>query len=323
MENGRVVFNDATHKGLPPGKTAMVYESPAFKNDLKRLCDQTLSETPFLSASNQFEPMTKKLHFAKIFNTFKRAITYDGPTRPYPYLSLLSLSSDGEENLYIPCFRAADAAKGIETLGFYHKGMDKIVILVTSTMADQKLAMMSYAALHGVAITDVKICGHCGKAAADGHELKKCPCKAVRYCGDECQKAHWSHHKTSCTRCPPVDRPAAAVGRPPLPFQLANRWRLLTRLLTFKMRLLLTCDPPAATATSWRLLTRKILLQLPCDPLAPTATRWRLLTFRMLLHLANAPRSPHLFQRLVLAEAPVPRWRLRQLRRSADAPAAH
>ena len=29
-------------------------------------------------------------------------------------------------------------------------------------------------------------------------KLRCCPCKAVFYCGQECQRAHWGEHKLVC-----------------------------------------------------------------------------------------------------------------------------
>ena len=40
-----------------------------------------------------------------------------------------------------------------------------------------------------------KICCVCSTA---GSEFR-CECKAVFYCGLECQKAHWSKHKKECS----------------------------------------------------------------------------------------------------------------------------
>ncbi|XXH02189.1 hypothetical protein Hte_008557 [Hypoxylon texense] len=45
-------------------------------------------------------------------------------------------------------------------------------------------------------------CFYCGKIEADlGKAPSKCGgCDAAWYCGKDCQKAHWKHHKPSCTR---------------------------------------------------------------------------------------------------------------------------
>jgi hypothetical protein len=41
-----------------------------------------------------------------------------------------------------------------------------------------------------------KVCAQCGKT---GNDLFKCPCKAVRYCCADCQRAHWAaSHKAVC-----------------------------------------------------------------------------------------------------------------------------
>ena len=39
------------------------------------------------------------------------------------------------------------------------------------------------------------ICAYCGT----GGKTLKCPCSGAIYCGTECQKAHWQHHKKECT----------------------------------------------------------------------------------------------------------------------------
>jgi hypothetical protein len=60
--------------------------------------------------------------------------------------------------------------------------------------------------LAAVAATQADTCAACGGSSPNGAPLNVCSlCKAVSYCGSQCQRTHWPVHKTSCT--------AAAVGR--------------------------------------------------------------------------------------------------------------
>ena len=44
-----------------------------------------------------------------------------------------------------------------------------------------------------------KGCASCGAEPAPGHKLSQCSgCKAVRYCGPQCQRRHWGQHKAVC-----------------------------------------------------------------------------------------------------------------------------
>lgn len=54
-------------------------------------------------------------------------------------------------------------------------------------------------------------CRACGIYAK---KLWKCRCKAVRYCGLECQQADWGYHKSTCTARTP---PSARAVEPPIP----------------------------------------------------------------------------------------------------------
>jgi TPR repeat protein len=41
-------------------------------------------------------------------------------------------------------------------------------------------------------------CANCGKGEDESHKLKNCACKMVKYCTDNCQKAHRHKHKAVC-----------------------------------------------------------------------------------------------------------------------------
>lgn len=41
------------------------------------------------------------------------------------------------------------------------------------------------------------VCDSCGKGS---ESLMRCPCKKVRYCNRDCQKAHWLKHKPNCKK---------------------------------------------------------------------------------------------------------------------------
>ena len=47
----------------------------------------------------------------------------------------------------------------------------------------------------------VSCCASCGVAEIDDVKLKECDgCDLVRYCGDECERDHWSQHKPACKK---------------------------------------------------------------------------------------------------------------------------
>ena len=57
--------------------------------------------------------------------------------------------------------------------------------------------------IHAELVDDAPVCDHCGRTGAEAGTaaLKTCSgCKAARYCGAECQKAHWPAHKAACKR---------------------------------------------------------------------------------------------------------------------------
>jgi ankyrin repeat protein len=84
----------------------------------------------------------------------------------------------------------------------------KIVAFLIKHGADPKASAPAY----GTAANVSKICGasdeqtayleaktHCSNPGCSGIGLKKCTgCKQARYCGKECQLAHWPTHKNKC-----------------------------------------------------------------------------------------------------------------------------
>jgi len=43
-----------------------------------------------------------------------------------------------------------------------------------------------------------KCCLYCHKVKSAGHPIRKCICKAVRYCSQECHEKDWENHKQHC-----------------------------------------------------------------------------------------------------------------------------
>ena len=53
-------------------------------------------------------------------------------------------------------------------------------------------------------------CGGRGCTKPGRHKCSSC--KRISYCGTECQKAHWTHHKTDCKRMASLDARTAERG---------------------------------------------------------------------------------------------------------------
>ena len=90
-----------------------------------------------------------------------------------------------------PYFNVNDDNLLQESMFFYfHATLNRIVMAAAPSAADATQFMLTTGAIH----TFDKLCAFCGKTGG----LLKCPCKAVRYCGDLCQRRHWPAHAVEC-----------------------------------------------------------------------------------------------------------------------------
>jgi hypothetical protein len=109
---------------------------------------------------------------------------------------VLCALEDGDKlHGYIPYYSFADDLFGDEIMyAFFHKSIDAVVLLISKrgdvhAAANQVMHSMAEMTPFG------KLCAWCG---GRGGKLRKCPCKTVRYCGKECQHAHWGDHRCKC-----------------------------------------------------------------------------------------------------------------------------
>lgn len=79
---------------------------------------------------------------------------------------------------------------------FIHKdaGDGKVAMIETDTPQKHAAAMVCIIS-SGRMTPFSKFCCECGQA--DGN-LMKCGCRKVRYCGKDCQTAHWGAHRAKC-----------------------------------------------------------------------------------------------------------------------------
>jgi hypothetical protein len=79
---------------------------------------------------------------------------------------------------------------------FFHHGMRKVALIAVPGETHRDAAL-KFIGSKSILLPFDKVCAWCGRAAED---LKKCPCKAVRYCNSDCQRLHWDMHILECRR---------------------------------------------------------------------------------------------------------------------------
>jgi hypothetical protein len=108
-----------------------------------------------------------------------------------------SISSVGEK---LSGFNTFSVYTDEDTLGsefvfaIYHKRM-QMVVLVVIPGEDHTHDATRFICTESIKIPFDKVCSCCSRMAED---LKKCPCKAVRYCDGNCQRLDWRMHRLEC-----------------------------------------------------------------------------------------------------------------------------
>jgi hypothetical protein len=109
----------------------------------------------------------------------------------------------------ITALMAASYGKHAELMKWLVKeGADPLKAMTAdgATAADFSKAVS--ASVEQTAYLEAKM--HCSKTGCSGAGIMKCTgCKQARYCGEECQLAHWQAHKADCKRW----RSEAKAGR--------------------------------------------------------------------------------------------------------------
>jgi hypothetical protein len=120
-----------------------------------------------------------------------------------PPVSMIPVPDDEKVVLagFIPYFAFKATRTAEESIyAFYHEDRAAVVMLTVSGDLARKSAMRVIVD-ESFRVPAGKICCECGARRVEGApKLKKCPCKKVRYCSKECQKAHWRDHRVCCDR---------------------------------------------------------------------------------------------------------------------------
>ena len=102
---------------------------------------------------------------------------------------------------YIPFYQYISASLGSEIIYVcYSRQRAAVVLLLTDGSCIDDLGTQSAIVAMGEPMPYGKLCAWCGRrrTTVDEPRLLKCPCKKCRYCGPECQLAHWVDHRRAC-----------------------------------------------------------------------------------------------------------------------------
>ena len=116
--------------------------------------------------------------------------------RKVAMMSVRDLAKDvfkGYISFYI--FHCADD----ETIYAFYQEESAAVVLLTANSDAARKGAMRFIMRTSIETSAGKVCCECS-ARAQQEKLKKCPCKKVRYCSKECQRAHWHDHRPCCGR---------------------------------------------------------------------------------------------------------------------------
>jgi len=98
-----------------------------------------------------------------------------------------------------PYFTSCELSIGETVFFYFHSQLNRIVLIASSF--DERGCAVRHILATGLLHTFERLCAWCGRAAESGAiaaDLRKCPCKKVRYCDAECQTSHWPAHKAEC-----------------------------------------------------------------------------------------------------------------------------
>lgn len=148
-------------------------------------------------------PIAEKDVYAKHFYNIQKTVGCD--------LGVANIIEAGGGLIgFVPYYIYEDAALGDETIyAVYvetgsHPGALSEVVFVTATGTNNQAVAVDQVSDLGLTMPFGKLCGWCGHRR-EVPKLLMCPCRKVRYCSKECQKAHWADHRPRCGERPEVN----------------------------------------------------------------------------------------------------------------------